>query len=64
MAEYYAHSLPGRPQEEWQHLEDHLRNVAEMARSFADACGDKMKYLATSFHVSAIPVGITGDLNE
>lgn len=29
---YYAHSLPGKPQEEWQLLEDHLKNVAEMAR--------------------------------
>ena len=29
---YYAHSLPGRPKKEWQRLEEHLRNVAEMAR--------------------------------
>lgn len=39
MPEYYAHSLPGRPQEEWQRLEDHLRNVAEMVRGFADDFG-------------------------
>jgi len=26
---YYAHSLKGKPQEEWQLLEEHLRNVAE-----------------------------------
>ena len=29
---FYAHSLPGRPTEEWQPLEEHLRNVGEMAR--------------------------------
>jgi len=32
---YYAHSLPGRPQEEWQLLEDHLKKVAQMARGFS-----------------------------
>ena len=36
---YYAHSLPGRPKEEWQPLEDHLRKVAEMARGFAEPFG-------------------------
>ena len=36
---YYAHSLPGRPPEEWQPLEEHLRNVAELARSFAKPFG-------------------------
>lgn len=36
---FYAHSLSGRPREEWQLLEDHLKNVAEMARGFADAFG-------------------------
>ncbi|MDD5007196.1 MAG: hypothetical protein PHC68_02185 [Syntrophorhabdaceae bacterium] len=36
---YYAHSLPGRPQEEWQPLEEHLKNVAEMARGFAEVFG-------------------------
>lgn len=40
MAEkYYAHSLPGRPQEEWQLLEEHLKNVAEMAGKFAEDFG-------------------------
>ena len=33
---YYAHSLEGKPPEEWQPLEEHLKNVAELARSFAD----------------------------
>ncbi len=52
MAEkYYAHSLPGRPQEEWQLLEDHLKNVAEMARDFAEAFGaGEWGYLAGLWH--------------
>ncbi len=33
--QYYAHSLKGRPQEEWQLLETHLKNVAELAKQFA-----------------------------
>jgi len=37
--QFYAHSLPGRPPEEWQPLEDHLKNVAELARSFAEPFG-------------------------
>jgi len=42
---YYAHSLPGRPPAEWQSLEEHLKNAAEMAREFADCfgAGDKLK---------------------
>jgi len=36
---YYAHSLKGRPQEEWQRLEEHLKNVAELARQFAEPFG-------------------------
>lgn len=34
--EYYAHSRSGKPPEEWHRLEDHLNNVAKMARAFAD----------------------------
>ena len=29
---YYAHSLEGKSPSEWQPLEEHLKNVAEMAR--------------------------------
>jgi len=48
---YYAHSLPGRPKEEWQCLEEHLRNVAELARSFADQFGaGELGYLAGLWH--------------
>lgn len=35
--EYYAHSLEGRASSEWQPLDEHLKNVAEIARSFAEA---------------------------
>ena len=45
--EYYAHSLEGKPPSEWQRLDEHLKNVAEMARSFARAFGvEDWGYLA------------------
>jgi len=48
---YYAHSLDGKPPSDWQPLEDHLKNVAEMARSFAESfdAGD-WGYLAGLWH--------------
>ena len=39
MNQVYAHSLPGRPQSEWQTLEEHSRNVAELAAKFAAPFG-------------------------
>lgn len=51
MAAHYAHSLPGRPESEWEPLEQHLTRVAELARAFArrfDA-GD-WGYLAGLWH--------------
>lgn len=36
---YYAHSLEGKPPEKWQHLEEHLENVAKMAAEFAKPFG-------------------------
>jgi CRISPR-associated endonuclease/helicase Cas3 len=36
---YYAHSLPGRPDSEWQPLAEHLRNVSKLAGDFAAAFG-------------------------
>jgi hypothetical protein len=36
---YYAHSLPGEPPEKWQPLEEHLKNVAEMAKELAEEFG-------------------------
>jgi len=48
---YYAHSLPGRPPEEWQPLEDHLDEVAEMAAQFARPFGgDIWSYLLGHNH--------------
>jgi len=38
-AKFYAHSLPGRPKEEWQPLDEHLKAVAERARKFAEPFG-------------------------
>jgi hypothetical protein len=28
--QFYAHSIPGKPPSEWQPLEEHLKNVAEV----------------------------------
>lgn len=48
---YYAHSLPGRPEPEWQPLETHLKNVAEKAAEFAEPFGaSAMAYLAGLYH--------------
>jgi hypothetical protein len=33
---FYAHSIPGKPPSEWQLLEGHVRNVAEMAELSAE----------------------------
>jgi len=49
--EYYAHSFEGKPPEEWHRLEDHLKEVAKMARSFADVFGaGEWGYLAGLWH--------------
>ena len=37
MTKKYAHSLGGKPPSGWQPLEEHLKNVAEMARLFSIA---------------------------
>jgi CRISPR-associated endonuclease/helicase Cas3 len=48
---FYAHSLNGKPPSDWQPLEEHLKNVAEMARSFADTFGaGDWGYLAGLWH--------------
>ncbi len=49
--EYYAHSLKGRPPEEWQALDEHLKNVAKLAADFARPFGgEKWAYLAGLWH--------------
>lgn len=37
--DFYAHSLAGRPTEEWEPLEEHLQAVAELAGEFAAKFG-------------------------
>lgn len=39
MPRMYAHTLPNRPETEWEPLEDHLRLTAELAARFAAAFG-------------------------
>ncbi|MBN1255190.1 MAG: hypothetical protein JXA50_07960 [Deltaproteobacteria bacterium] len=49
--EYYAHSLDGKPPKDWQPLEEHLKNVAEKARTFADDFNaSDWGYLAVLWH--------------
>jgi CRISPR-associated endonuclease/helicase Cas3 len=49
--QYYAHSREGKSPEEWHRLEDHLKAVAEMARSLADDFGaGDWGYLAGLWH--------------
>ncbi len=47
----YAHTLEGRPPEDWEPLETHLQKVAVLAGEFADAFGAKeWGYLAGLWH--------------
>lgn len=49
--EFYAHSLEEKPPEEWQSLEVHLKNVAELSAEFAEAFGFRdWGYLAGLWH--------------
>lgn len=51
MAEYFAHSLKGKSQEEWQKLEEHLKNVANLANNFAEPFNSgNWAYLAGLLH--------------
>jgi hypothetical protein len=34
--EFYAHSRDGKPPEEWHRLEDRLKKVAELVRTFME----------------------------
>ena len=49
--EYYAHSLDGKPPKDWQPLDVHLKNVAKIARTFANAfSAGEWGYLAGLWH--------------
>lgn len=51
MRQVFAHSLAGRPKEEWHRLEDHLRGTAEKAARFASSWGaNDAAYLAGLWH--------------
>ena len=48
---FYAHSIKGKPVEEWHLLEDHLFRTAELARKFGDEFGSgDWAYLAGLWH--------------
>jgi len=58
---YYAHSFPNDPQRQrWQLLAEHLRNVANLAKSFAKAArpGD------CQFAEAAYATGLLHDLGK
>jgi len=38
---YYAHSKENQPPEHWQPLEEHLKNVADLAAEFAAPFGEE-----------------------
>ena len=49
--QYFAHSQEGKPVEEWQPLEEHLKNVAELAAEFAKPFGgEQWAHLAGLWH--------------
>lgn len=39
MRKFYAHSVEGKPVDEWHTLEEHLKGTAELAASFAGEFG-------------------------
>ena len=48
---YYAHSHPDKPVEDWQRLEVHLKNVANLSADFARPFGgDQWAWLAGLWH--------------
>src|SRR5579859_8057665 len=49
---HFAHSLPGRPHEEWHDLEKHLTDTAERAEAFADSFAAGWGRLAGWWHDS------------
>jgi len=41
---YFAHSIDGRPTDEWQPLDEHLKGTAELAAKFAKAIRPNEKF--------------------
>lgn len=53
MKTFYAHSIEGKPVDDWQGLGEHLLNVAELARKFGDEFGSgEWAYLAGAMVIS------------
>ena len=51
MSVCYAHSLKDRPCEDWQRLEEHLKQVADMSKEFAEKFGaGDLAYLIGLWH--------------
>lgn len=49
--QYYAHSLEGKPVNDWHIIEEHLENTAKLASEFAKAFNsDKWAYLTGLWH--------------
>jgi len=49
--QFYAHSLEERPKNEWQPLEEHLKETAILSKQFADVLGARdWGYLAGLLH--------------
>ncbi|MBI5027019.1 MAG: hypothetical protein HZC12_09910 [Nitrospirae bacterium] len=47
----YAHSVEGKPLDEWHSLEEHLKGTAELSAKFADEFGSgDWAYLAGLWH--------------
>jgi CRISPR-associated endonuclease/helicase Cas3 len=53
--EFYAHSIEGKPVDEWHRLDEHLIGTANLAKEFADefGCGE-WGYLAGLRHKNEI----------
>lgn len=47
---HFAHSLPGRPIEEWHGLEEHLAATAELTEGFAHSYAQGWGRLAGLWH--------------
>lgn len=51
LQKFYAHSVEGKPVEEWQRLEEHHFGTANLAKEFADEFGSgDWAYLAGQGH--------------
>jgi hypothetical protein len=63
---YFAHSLPGRPIDEWEPLEKHLQAVADLAAEFAGKFGaaDWGRVKITYRLREVIPLRSTPDRSE